>query len=183
MKTNQRGRMRRKPLGLAGHFGLLLLIFVTSACSSTPHKINLMPAPAVFADGAINPLPVGQPPVSYDNFTMLYATDRKQSENPEERPFYYNKAGFVVRLGRARVSAGNPGIQWEEARRITLASKRKRDFPLQVLSVQETDTLAHTDTFLTQLPEEASLPPGNGREFSRLVNQRLATSGVREIYI
>ncbi len=183
MKTNPWGRMRRKPPITIRLFGLLLLIFVTSACSSTPHKINLMPAPAVFADGTINLLPAGQPPVSYDDFGMLYATDRKPSDRPDERPFYYNQAGFIVRLGQARVSVGRPGIQWEEARRISLASNRPRDFPLQVLSVRETDALYHTDTFLTPTSAMTALPQGNGPAFARLVNQRLEASGIREVYI
>jgi esterase/lipase superfamily enzyme len=49
--------------------------------------------------------------------------------------------------------------------------------------VQETDTLTHTDTFLSPLPEDTSLPAAGGREFAHLVNQRMATSGIREIYI
>ena len=183
MKTNQQVWMRRRPPGPAGLFGLLLLIAVISACNSTPHKINLMPAPAVFADGAINPLPAGQPPVSYDDFGMLYATDRKPSAQPDKRPFYYNQAGFIVRLGQARVRAGSPDIQWEEARRISLASNRSRDFPLQVLSVKETDALYQTDTFVTPTSEITALPRAQGQAFARLVNQRLDASGIREVYI
>ncbi len=162
---------------------LLLLAAVLTACGSPPHKINLMPAPAVFADGEINPLPVGEPPVSYSDFRMLYATDRKGSDDPETRPFYYDQAGFVVRMGQARVSAGFEGIQWEEARRITLSKNRAQDFPLQVLSVEETDILAHTDTFVSPSPDDQQLPAGTGREFADLVDRRLTSSGVREIYV
>jgi len=43
--------------------GLLCLMVLTtmmSACSSSrSYKIDLMPAPAVFEDGAVNPLPRG----------------------------------------------------------------------------------------------------------------------------
>ncbi len=183
MNTNQQMWRCREAAGRVSLLGLLLLTVVTAACSSRPYKINLMPAPAVFADGEINPLPAGEPPVSYNDFRMLYATDRKPSDQPDKRPFYYNQAGFIVRLGQARISAGPPGVQWEEARRISLASERPRDFPLQVLSVNETDTLPHTDTFLTPSDAMTALPKGSGGEFAGLVNQRLEASGIREVYV
>ncbi|MBT8365093.1 MAG: hypothetical protein KJP23_10330, partial [Deltaproteobacteria bacterium] len=135
---------------------LCLLALVISACSSSRHyKINLMPAPAVFEDGAINPLPKGQPPVSYDDFRMLYATDRKPSDNPEERPFYLDDAGFIIRLGEARVKAGPEGADWEAVRQITLAKNRSGEYPLEVVSVNATGYLADTYSFLTRsIPED-----------------------------
>ncbi|MDJ0989125.1 MAG: alpha/beta hydrolase [Desulfobacterales bacterium] len=183
IRTSDFIRIRRRPRPGLVLVGILLLGATFTACSRSPHKINLMPAPAVFADGEINPLPAGKPPVSYDNFRMLYATDRKRSDNPETRPFYYNQAGFVVRLGHARVSAGDPGIQWEDVRRITLAKNRERDFPLQVLAVKETDTLVQTDTFIAPSPDDESLPDGNGQVFGALVDQRMGGSGHREVYV
>lgn len=164
-------------------FSLVLLGLALAGCSRTPHTINLMPAPAAFADEALGTLPVGEPPVDYDDFRMLYATDRNKPADPDERPFYYNRAGFVLRLGQARVSAGLPGIQWEQARRISLSPKRSQEYPLQVVSVEETGSLAQTDTFLDPLTDDTPRPPGDGRVFAHLVDQRLASSGVREIYV
>ncbi len=183
MKTSEQKMIANAvspPLGL---MGVMFMTVILTACGQYRHKINLMPAPAVFADGEINPLPVGEPPESYHDFRMLYATDRKGSDDPETRPFYYNQAGFVVRLGQARVSAGYSDLPWEDVRRITLSKNRERDIPLQVLSVNETDMLAHTGTFFAPAPEDDPLPNGDGREFADLVNQRLITSGIREIYI
>ena len=48
-----------------GLMGLMFMTVILTACGGYRHKINLMPAPAVFADGEINPLPAGEPPVSY----------------------------------------------------------------------------------------------------------------------
>ena len=163
---------------------LVVLALAISACSSSRrYKINLMPAPAVFEDGAVNPLPKGQPPVSYDDFRMLYATDRKPSDDPDERPFYLDQAGFLLRLGEARVKAGAEGSDWEAARRISLAKNRTRDYPLEVLSVNETGYLSNTYTFMTRSAPEPALTDHQGRKFAELVNERLTTSGVKDVYV
>jgi hypothetical protein len=57
-----------------------LLVFLGGCSSSGPRTINLMPAPAVFAGGAIDTFP-DQPPLTHSDFGLLYATDR-QSEYP-----------------------------------------------------------------------------------------------------
>ncbi len=162
---------------------LIPFFVLVGACASDPHTIDLMPAPAVFAGWEINPLPKGSPPVSYDDFGMLYATDRKPAESPYEIPFYLNEPGFVLRLGSARVKAGAEGIDWEEARRISLAKNRTTDYPLQVLSVDETGVLASTFTFITQPNPPPTTPDLAGEQFAEMVDQRLADSGVKDVYI
>jgi esterase/lipase superfamily enzyme len=163
---------------------LVVLVLMISACSSSrSYKINLMPAPAVFEDGAVNPLPKGQPPVSYDDFRMLYATDRKPSDDPDERPFYLDQAGFLLRLGEARVKAGAEGTDWETARRISLAKNRTGDYPLEVVSVNETGYLPSTYNFLTRSAPENELPVYKGEKFARQIDERLAASGVKDVYI
>ncbi len=162
---------------------LMPLLVLVGACASDPHTIDLMPAPSVFAGWEINPLPKGSPPVSYDDFGMLYATDRKPAESPYEIPFYLNEPGFVLRLGSARVKAGPEGMDWEEARRISLAKNRTTDYPLQVVSVDETGVLASTFTFITQPDPPPTTPDRAGEHFAEMVDQRLADSGVKDVYI
>jgi esterase/lipase superfamily enzyme len=178
---NVKPRLLKTRLGL---ISLMVLMMMISACSSSRrYKIDLMPAPTVFADGAVNPLPKGQPPVSYDDFRVLYATDRKPSDNPDERPFYLDEAGFMIRLGEARVKAGPEGADWEAVRRITLAKNRSGDYPLELESVNGTGYLKDTYSFLTRsIPEDIS-PDDRGREFARLVNERLSASGDKDIYV
>ena len=142
-----------------------------------------MPAPAVFEDGDINPLPKGPPPVSYDDFRMLYATDRKPSDDPDERPFYLNEPGYIVRLGHARVKAGPAGVDWETVRRTSLAKNRTRKYPLEVQSVNETGALASTYSFLTRSAPGSTAPDQRGKKFAELVNQRLTASGAKDVYV
>lgn len=171
----------------AGRTKLLIamsLLVLLGACASTgPHTIDMMPAPAVFAGGEINPLPVGTPPVSYDDFPMFYATDRKPAESHYEYPFYLNEQGFVLRLGTARIKAGPEGMDWEEVRRMTLAEERTVEYPLQVLSVDETGVLASTVTVLNEPDPPPVTPDRAGRKFAEMVDERLADSGVNDIYI
>ena len=184
MKTKERNAKRRYSPDWSELLGLMLLSIVIGACSSSgPYKVNLMPAPAVFEDGDINPLPKGQPPVSYDDFRMLYATDRKPSDDPDERPFYLNEPGYIVRLGHARVKAGPPGADWETVRRISLAKNRTGNYPLEVLSVNETGALPSTYSFLTQSAPGSTAPDQRGKQFAELVNQRLAASGAKDVYV
>jgi esterase/lipase superfamily enzyme len=89
----------------------------------------------------------------------------------------------VLRLGSARVKAGAEGIDWEEARRISLAKNRTTDYPLQVVSVNETGVLASTVTFITQPDPPPTTPDLAGEQFAEMVDQRLADSGVKDVYI
>ncbi|MCZ6828579.1 MAG: hypothetical protein O7F73_03150, partial [Gammaproteobacteria bacterium] len=143
----------------------LVFLFALGACSSNgPRTINLMPAPAVFAGGAIDPFPE-QPPLTHTDFGLLYATDRRPSDDLDERPFYLNQAGFILRLGEARIQAGGD-ISWEEARRISLSSNRKGEYPLKVRSVAETAVLGSSYTVLTRMPEAAVTNEYGEQEFA-----------------
>ena len=184
VKEKKKKVKRAKSLTRPGLFGLLLLSVVITGCGgSSLHTINLMPAPAVFEDGAVNPLPEEPPLVSYDDFGMLYASDRKPSDNPELWPFYLNEAGFIVRLGRARVKAGPEGTDWEEVRSISLAKDRKGNYPLEIQSVHETGALFSTYSFLTRSVPGSTVPDEGGTKFAEVVNQRLAASGVKDVYV
>lgn len=178
----------RVELGIAGRrsgfLASLLLCSLLGACSSSgPHSIDMMPAPAGFADWPYTPLPKGTPPVSYDDFRMLYVTDRKPAESQFEYPFYLNEPGFVLRLGGARVKAGSEGMDWEEVRRTTLASDRTVDYPLQVLSVNELGLLGSSLTFLNEPDPPPTTDDFAGTQFAEFIDQRLEDSGVKDVYI
>ena len=98
---------------------------------------------------------------------MLYATDRKPSDDPDQRPFYLNEAGYIVRLGRARVKAGPAGTDWEAVRRISLDKNRTGNYPLEILSVHETGVLPSTYSFLTRSVPGITVPDERGREICR----------------
>ena len=168
------------------HCGKLPVVLGVAAlvagCSSSGQRsIELMPAPAVFAGGEIDPFPE-QPPLAYGNFGLLYATDRKPSADLEEWPFYLNEAGFIVRMGQARVRAGE-GMSWAEVRRISLSKQRSDVYTLSLDSVEESSVLDSTYTFLTRQPEVSAAVDQTGAAFAEQVNHRLSRSGVKDVYI
>ena len=72
-----------------------------SACASAPvDQIELMPAPDVYGDGLLNPLPESNPfdRIPYDG--ILFATDRSPATEDDPEQYYRNDRGQVVRLGR-----------------------------------------------------------------------------------
>lgn len=161
---------------------LPLLAALMAGCTSGPRTIDLMPAPEVFADGAVNPLPKGSPPLSYDDFKILYATDRKPSDDLEQSPFYLNEAGFLVRMGRASIKAAPAGVSWEQVRRISLSTNRKSgDYPIQLTSVEETNILDSSYNLLTRTAPSST--NDSGEKFADMIDHRLTDSGVKDIYI
>ena len=160
----------------------LVFLFALGACSSNgPRTINLMPAPAVFAGGAIDPFP-DQPPLTHSDFGLLYATDREPSENLDERPFYKNEAGFVVRLGAARIQAAGD-LGWKAAQRVSLSSNRQGEYPLKLRSVDEVGLLGSSYNLLTRTSGTLASRERGEKEFAAMVNQRLESSGVKDVYI
>ena len=162
----------------------LLLCLATIGCAGPRHyQLELMPAPAVFADWEVDPMLAAAPPFPPDDFGMFYATDRKPAESPHESPFYLNAPGFVVRMGRARITTpGAPG-DWREARRTALSTNRPRSFPLQVAYVEESGVLTSTYTFVTRPDPLPATPDDAGERLAELVDRRLAASGVKDVYV
>ena len=88
-----------------------------------------------------------------------------------------------MRLGHARVKAAPPGTDWETVRRISLAKNRSADYPLEVLSVNEIGVLPRTYSFLTRSVPESAAPDQGGQKFAELVDERLAASSVKDVYV
>ena len=149
---------------------LPLAVLLITACSSPgPTTINLMPAPAVFEGGVIDPLPVERPPLAHDDYSLLYATDRLPADDAEDQLHYLNDPGFIVRLGSARIKAGT-GQDWAETRRISLSAERSADYQLRVESVNETSVLDTSYSELTRDSEGITPADKEGKVFAALVN-------------
>ena len=87
--------------------GLLTLVLIggLAACSGKKlNEINLMPAPDVYEEGAIDPFTDTNPIEKIPYKGILYATDR--SPAGENDHFYKNKRGNLLRLGSAKIKAG-----------------------------------------------------------------------------
>jgi esterase/lipase superfamily enzyme len=164
---------------------VLLVPFVLAACvGKGPYRIDLMPAPDVYDDGAVDPFVDDNPIQDLPYGGVLFATDREPADEEHRTDYYQNKRGHVLRLGAAGVELGPKGLSWEEARRISLAKNRTEDYPLRVSGVTEFGVLESTVPWSFVEPSE--IPPellDGDEEFARAINDKLASSERKHVYI
>ena len=90
-----------------------LMITMTACAGSALYEINLMPAPDVYDEGAIDPFtdidPISEIPYS----GILYATKREPAEGWQKEHFYLNRRGHALRLGVGQITLGQEGVTWE----------------------------------------------------------------------
>ena len=160
----------------------LLIALANTGCSKgPPFIIDLMPAPDVYADGSIDPFMNLDSTMQTLDQDMLYCTDRKPDDDDPRA--YLNERGFYLRLGHARIALGEGTITWEEARRISLLKNRTEKYPLKAKEIHEIGILDRTFTVFT--PEKL-IPPdpqSAAREFAERINEKLAISDHKDIYI
>jgi esterase/lipase superfamily enzyme len=156
---------------------------MTGCSGSGSHRINLMPAPEVYDSENINPFTDNTLVEWLPNSGILYATDRQPSAEDDSERYYRNERGHVLRLGMADIAIGNATLSWEDARRISLLKDRGEEYPLQVTAVEEFGILDRSVDVL--MPPD--IIPGDPREparrFSQAINDKLAVSGQKDIYI
>jgi esterase/lipase superfamily enzyme len=165
--------------------GLALLLY--SCASEPPRFIDLMPAPDVYSEDGLTPFTDTTDIADAPYYGMLYATDRapadqEKSKDSEEK-FYANERGHLLRLGLADVALGEGDFTWEEARKIALAKNRTDKYPLKVTGVEEFGIL---DSSITPFVDKALLAqksPDPGKRFATLINNKLAISQQKDIFI
>jgi esterase/lipase superfamily enzyme len=164
--------------------GLLTLVLIAglTACSTKKfNEINLMPAPDVYEEGAVDPFTDTNPIEKIPYNGILYATDR--SPAGENDHFYKNKRGNLLRLGSAKIKVGKEDITWEEARRISLLKNRTDKYPIKVTEVEELGILDRSISVFTPpdlISGELYQP---AKRFAELVNEKLKQSRRKDIYI
>jgi len=166
---------------------LLIPILMSAAvggCGSTKppsDQIFLMPAPDLYAEGAIDPFADDAPIQSEYQPEVLFATDRLPSADKERYAFYGDGRDNVLHLGEARIefSADQP-ITWAEARRISLLKSRTDKYPLQIAGIEEYGLLDRTVPPVRPAAERSEAP---GRRFAEAINSRLQESAHKDVYI
>lgn len=164
--------------------GLLTLVWIVglSACSTKKlNEINLMPAPDVYKEGAVDPFTDTNPIEKIPYRGVLYATDRSPADKNDH--FYKNKRGNLLRLGSAKIQVGKEDITWEEARRISLLKNRTEKYPLKVTEIEEFGILDRSITVFTppDLIKKDLYQPAE--RFAGMVNEKLKQSRRKDIYI
>ena len=167
--------------------GIVLTVMVfLSACASAPvDQIELMPAPDVYGDGLLNPLPETYPfdRIPYDG--ILFATDRSPATEEDPEQYYRNDRGQVVRLGLAEIQFGKKEFTWEFARRISMLKSRSEEYPVKILNVDEWGIMGSTIPywFDVNLIGEDARPLDATDRFADAINAQLAVSRKKHVYI
>ena len=164
---------------------ILAVTALLSACASAPvDQINLMPAPDVYGDGLLNPLPDTSPfdRIPYDG--ILFATDRSPATEGDPEQYYRNDRGQVVRLGLAEIQFGKKEFTWEFARRISMLKSRSEDYPVKISNVDEWGIMGSSIPywFDVSLISEDERPPDATERFADAINAQLAVSKKKHVY-
>ena len=110
----------------------LAVILLLSGCSTTWDSVDLMPAPHVFGDGMLDPLPDSNPMELIPYRGVLYATDREPASEDSRQNYYLDERGQLVRLGVATIALHEADFDWEKVREISLLKNRTDRSPLRV---------------------------------------------------
>lgn len=164
----------------------LVAILVLAGCASMPvDQIDLMPAPDVYGDGLLNPLPEDYPFENLPYKGILYATDRWPASPEDKEKYYLNDRGQVLRLGVAGIEFGNKEITWKEARTISLLKSRTEEYPIRVTHVDEWGILESSVPFYYDLDSGDSndFPPDAGKRYADAINAQIARSENKSVYI
>ena len=161
-------------------------IMLLSACASAPvDQIELMPAPDVYGDGLLNPLPKAYPfdRIPYDG--ILFATDRSPATEEDREQYYRNDRGQVVRLGLAEIQFGKKEFTWDFARNISMLKSRTEEYPVKISSVDEWGIMGSTIPywFDMSLIGEGKRPPDATDKFADAINAQLAVSKKKHVYV
>jgi esterase/lipase superfamily enzyme len=162
------------------------ILIVAGCASKTPvDQVNLMPAPDVYGDGLINPLPDTDPSLSLPYKGILYATDRQPASDEDPENYYLNDRGQLVRLGVAHVEVGEQSTTWGTTRSASMLKVRTEDYPLKISGVDEWGLLGSSIPYFADinLMFQDTPPPDATERFSDAINSQLALSKKKHVYI
>jgi len=164
----------------------LVLVLLVAGCASTPvDQVDLMPAPDVYGDGLINPLPESNPWDKLPYQGLLYATDRAPATPEDREKYYLNDRGQIVRVGVARIRLAEKKLEWEVARKVSMLKSRDGKFPVTVNGIDEWGILANTVPYWADinLMSDGNPPPDATDRFAKVINAKLNLSDKKDIYI
>jgi len=164
----------------------VISLLMIAGCAGLPNdQVELMPAPDVYGDGLINPLPEVDPMEKIPYNGILYVTDRKPAGEDDPERYYQNDRGKCVRLGVAQIELGQKHFTWEFAREISMLTNRSEKYPLRISDVEEWGMLGSTVPYWADIDlmfPDGPPPDATGR-FTEAINAQLALSKKKHVYI
>ena len=132
---------------------VLLLTLLTSGCQNL---VYMMPTPAAFKGGTIDPFADTPEEARDSDIKVGYATNR-QSFGAKDARFYSRSFDEDLRLGVATVQIGDGDMSWEEVRQLSLNNTRKDQTLLTLANAEELATLEVGDSLDTLTPDLVEL--------------------------
>ena len=164
---------------------LCTVILLLSGCGGVRSMLEMMPAPATLVgnhDAVVtHDSSLGKQEAAL--LDMLYATSRAKASQQDKEQYYTGERGYLVRVGAGRINFGDSNITWDEARKISLLKNRPGTFPLSVRDIQEYGVVPDSVSQFTPYRELESIHEEDAVRFVEAIEQRLAKSTSKEIYI
>lgn len=164
----------------------LAVALFSTGCASTPvNRVELMPAPDVYGDGILNPLPTEDPFETIPYGGILFATDRTTATTDDSEQHYLNERGHILRLGLAEIQFGEKESTWEYVRQTSLLKTRATELPVTITNVEEWGMMRSSlpEWFdLKVVPEKDAPSDATGR-YAKAINAQLAVSKKKHVYI
>lgn len=162
--------------------GLTLLLTAAACGEKSYNEISLMPPPAIYQQGALDPF-AGRAPETIEPHTRLfYATDRRVAGPEDQQSLYANDRGVALRVGTVDVALDPPAESWSDLRNITIGGDNAGR-TLTVTGAQEIGPLPFSagDGAGGEIP--AKTADRAASDFKQAINRQLALSGNRDVFI
>ncbi len=162
---------------------VFFLVLFSSGCASLgPYTVNLADPPEFFVQNKINPLDEAQ--LSKENIVPIYYVTNREAwgEGQSKYRFYKNKHVRGLNVGQAYVQYGKEGTTWQELKDFILTEKKRPNYRLRVISVDEYGQL----NFAKQRWDPDRLNPEKSQVDQRLIkeiNEKLSGSKNKNITI
>ena len=167
------------------YFAVLGMALLSFACAGDEkYRIKLLPTPEAYSRGLVNPFTDYNPAekdLPYHG--ILYATDRLPANEDDEERFYTSKPSGVIRLGLGHLEVNDKKISWKEALRISLLKNRNQEYPLSIGSIEEFGLLSRTYSIFLDPDLAPKTFPSPGSKFADIINQKLAVSPQKNIFL
>jgi esterase/lipase superfamily enzyme len=164
---------------VVGTLALTTMLFAVS-CGKPPP--DLMRAPVMYTASGVNPYDQAEEALKSGTIEVFYATDRNIEDEESLGDRYGPDRGYDLLLGRAQVRIGKPGLEWSDVREQSFLRERDKRMPMEIVELEQYGALHESIWFA--LPRydapESRVPQ---RQFATAINDRLAGSRSRDVYI
>lgn len=160
------------------------LAFGLTACSDAVYDtIEMMPPPAVYAQGEVDPFPKVVSSDFGEQTKLFYVTDRRPKAADEPVAYYANARGYLLRGGAAQVQADPAFTGWDELRAISLSLQDAPKRVLRLDTVEEYGVLPVEPMSLLPNPPDRADAARAGRTFAAEIDRKLAGSSQKDIFL